>query len=104
MRSVLISGWWQGNVRHSQFKIKNYGNATTKNVEINKQVFFEKLDGSDYDDDSHDFQVGDMAPGAEKIVLVICSPQPGWACDWSRMTGLTPAERNYADNWAKDSY
>jgi hypothetical protein len=85
LRAELVSGWWVGKERHSQFRITNVGKATAKNATYWKQTWL--WDPIDTDDDHFeaDVPLGDIAPGASQDVFVVCKPKADWVCDFNKL-------------------
>jgi len=100
----LVSAWWQGNERHSKFKIENVGTGTSFDVKIWKQTRVDRLDPIDDDHFESSTQLGDIPAGAFTYITMICSPKPGWVCDLNRMKALTEgSDTNPANNDAEDN-
>ena len=71
----LVAGWWQGNNRHSKFKISNIGTGTGKVVHVWYQSVSQNVPEDETDNPSSKFDILDMAPNASQEFTVVCDPR-----------------------------
>ncbi len=108
LKVELVSGWWVGKERHSQFKVSNVGSAPAVNARYFSQAISE--DSPDTKGDPHlgknhwkQGEFGDMSPGASHIVVVVCNPPTGYVCDRNQIDVMTDSnDSNTANNRAED--
>jgi hypothetical protein len=103
LKVELITGFWQGNQRHSTFKVSNIGNATAKDVSVRTWTDIADF-GSDEDQTIGYQSLGDMPAGSVKKVSVVCTPpDPLDTCVRNGAKALSvSSDQNPANDWAED--
>ena len=103
LKVELVAGVWQGNQRHSTFRVSNIGNHVAKNVAVRKWTDIADF-GSDEDQEYSYMDLGDMAPGAVLLFNVVCVPPvPEDTCVRNGAKALSiSSDKNPANDWAKD--
>ena len=103
LKVELITGFWQGNQRHSTFKVSNIGNATAKDVSVRKWTDIADF-GSDEDQTISYQSLGDMPAGSVKKVSVVCTPpDPLDTCVRNGAKALSvSSDLDAANDWAED--
>src|SRR5215211_7334821 len=85
LKVELVSGWWEGNERHSRFKVSNIGTASAPETYYWYQTLAQDPIEPDTDNKSSKVQVGTMPANAFALFDVVCKPTPGYTCDKNTM-------------------